>query len=411
MAEAARLNLLSLDKFFQLTQCVARLFVYATVLALPFSHHYVHVFITAAIILSFITNDHRERFFSVLKQPSIVIGAGLVLLLILTMSYTVASPSDAGTWLTKYTKILYIPLIYPLFFEAKHRRQLVNALIVASVAMVALAALYWHHHYFFTGQNSRGFFINPIEASVLCAMASFMVLHRFSQGEMRWFNLVLFALIIYGLCFYNFERTGILITTVLAGYVCFNRYRFKGVLITLLTVFLMGVLTYSFSPNMRYRMTHAFTFTRKNPNYKYSSSGFRLMYYWNTLKIIKQSPWIGFGVGSFIKKYQQTGGPAFVRKGPLYEPHNSYLFMTAQAGIVGLGLFLWWLFAMWEDSYKLEPESKLLLRGVLIAFIINACVNVTIANEVAGGLYVIFCAALLAGLSSERVNHENRDHS
>ena len=72
----------------------------------------------------------------------------------------------------------------------------------------------------------------------------------------------------------------------------------------------------------------------------------RLGYWQRSFRIIKDYPIFGCGLNT----YAQIGGRYTVGWGGY--PHNSYLQITAETGLVGVTIFLWMLFVFFRDSLK-----------------------------------------------------------
>lgn len=87
--------------------------------------------------------------------------------------------------------------------------------------------------------------------------------------------------------------------------------------------------------------------------------------YWNpAIRNIRQSPFIGTGVNTYSKVASLnppgTGG----------YPHNCYLQMTAEIGLLGLGAFLWVLFVLFVNSFKVIRKVRdPFLDAVMIGFL------------------------------------------
>ena len=67
-----------------------------------------------------------------------------------------------------------------------------------------------------------------------------------------------------------------------------------------------------------------------------TSVGQRLEFYRNTLEIVKSAPLLGVGTGGFFKAYEdQVQGTGLQ---PTRNPHNMYLLVFVQFGVLGLAL-------------------------------------------------------------------------
>jgi O-antigen ligase len=85
-------------------------------------------------------------------------------------------------------------------------------------------------------------------------------------------------------------------------------------------------------------------------------------------------------------------------KGPLTNnPHNQYLFLAVELGVPGLLLFLGLLFAAWREAARLEPESALFLRGLVLTMAVSCMVNSFLLDGPEGRAFVLLLALSLMG--------------
>jgi len=103
---------------------------------------------------------------------------------------------------------------------------------------------------------------------------------------------------------------------------------------------------------------------------------FRIKVWKEALRIIRDFPLTGSGLNTYsivARNYKSVEG------GGIY-PHNSYLQMAAETGLVGLFAFLWVLFKFFQTGFKnLNQKKNLLVLGLLagiLAFLVHAFFDV-----------------------------------
>jgi O-antigen ligase len=103
-----------------------------------------------------------------------------------------------------------------------------------------------------------------------------------------------------------------------------------------------------------------------------TSIGLRLSFWKNSLEIISETPWFGHGTGSYPVEYQRV-----IEKTEALaaNPHNEYLMITVQLGILGLLLFLAFLYSQYHYSIKLKNQDKWMAQGVLLSLMVNSLFN------------------------------------
>ena len=128
----------------------------------------------------------------------------------------------------------------------------------------------------------------------------------------------------------------------------------------------------------------------------------RWMMWQAALGMIRDRPWLGHGVNTFMDNYlrYRVGGELW----PRYA-HNCYLQVAAETGVVGLAWFLGLLGALFTRLSKglgrLEPERGLLLLGVfggLVAFVVQSAYDTNFYAMRQAALFWVL-AGLAVGLS------------
>lgn len=127
-----------------------------------------------------------------------------------------------------------------------------------------------------------------------------------------------------------------------------------------------------------------------------TSIGLRL-HMWNiACAAIKKSPLIGIGTAGFLSVWEQykedPSLPFFIHG----NPHNSFLYMMASFGILGLTSFCWLLFIMLRNGWK-ERGSPLGLAAFAftVVFIIGSLVDTPLLS-----VAVAHAFSLFAGIAS-----------
>ena len=104
----------------------------------------------------------------------------------------------------------------------------------------------------------------------------------------------------------------------------------------------------------------------------------------NTIEMIKDHPWLGFGLGNhkvFYPIYHRKAeiDPMFGVKLQLRKVHNDFLQIFAELGVVGIVLIGWMGFAWTKVTMRLmssqyDSDVRLLVIGVTLA-VVGLCVN------------------------------------
>jgi len=119
----------------------------------------------------------------------------------------------------------------------------------------------------------------------------------------------------------------------------------------------------------------------------------RLGYWRRSFKIIKDYPLFGCGLNTYalIEWRYKVGWGGY--------PHNSYLQMAAETGLIGISAFLWMLFVLFRDSLRMLrrvkiQNNKMLFVGVLtglLGFLIHSFFDTNFYSVQLGSLmWLIF---------------------
>ena len=172
-------------------------------------------------------------------------------------------------------------------------------------------------------------------------------------------------------------RTGQVILVLILAYLAASQMRWRYV-ISIAALIGIGVALFYYLDQFSNRWEMAFDEIRAWQSGvrgdSSSSVGTRLDYYFNTLGIIAEHPWLGVGTEGFPAAYDAivagTGMPGS------NNPHNQYLLFTAQLGVGGLILFVGLLAVMARQIISVaDRPSRQLAWGIWIALVVGNLAN------------------------------------
>lgn len=177
----------------------------------------------------------------------------------------------------------------------------------------------------------------------------------------------------------------------------------------LLLITLICILIVPFAASGRFgeRVTSIFNINNEGPNID------RITLWKETLVMIKDRPLLGRGVNTFMSNWSKYGvGKTW---GHPYYPHNCYLHMAAETGLVGLGMFIWIIVMLFRSTInflkkielKTEEDGFYQVVGLGLLGGITACL---IHSFVDNNLYVVLLATffwvLMGLLNAEKKIYE-----
>lgn len=184
-----------------------------------------------------------------------------------------------------------------------------------------------------------------IANSLVLALGTAMcLLHALQPARpalrLAWLVAALLALL--GLALQD-RRTGMVALPVLLAALGLARQRspWRG-LALVLVVAALSAAAWQFSPGVRNRIDEGLHELRtyQSSDTAATSWGMRLRLAEHTLDMVRDKPLLGHGVGSWIGQWQQRVQPGLLISIHT-TPHDEYLLVASQLGLVGVGLLLW----------------------------------------------------------------------
>jgi len=125
--------------------------------------------------------------------------------------------------------------------------------------------------------------------------------------------------------------------------------------------------------------------------------GLRAFYNQNALSIIGEHPWLGVGLGNFVWGIRET---LYLLAGWLHQPvHNIYLLMASETGLIGLIVFLFFVFQLLRTGRKRTRLSRNFSSGPLRSFqsLATTCLLFVLCSFLFIGLFDHFFWTLQQG--------------
>jgi len=110
---------------------------------------------------------------------------------------------------------------------------------------------------------------------------------------------------------------------------------------------------------------------------------------------------LGLGTGAFKSEYaKQTGFTTGLQA--TSNPHNQYLLMTIETGVVGLFVFLFFLLSAWRSSAFLDAQASLSVQGLVLLFAIGSLFNSLMLDAGEGRFYCTLLGVLVSQLNFKK---------
>ncbi len=345
----------------------------------------------------------------VLSRPSVywaILFLGLVLI-----GTMYASVAWAIRWmdLFKWRTILWFVLVLAIFDEHRWRERLLISFIagtafgaIASSAAAAGWIPLWRapeHLLRISGTQGMAFAC----ATLICAWA---IMEKKLIGP-SWVWPLLGVVYATNIVFVTDSRSGYAILGLGLCVLLSWKASWRGRLLIASGLLLVLGLALAVSPRMYGKVQLAvIEWAHESELQGLTSFGIRRVWYLNTVEVIGKHWLVGVGTGGFPDAYQAHIAGKYPiddwRALATTDPHNQYLGVLAQHGIVGLALFLAWLVAVGRDR-----SGPLVYRNLAVAILCGWCVTSMFSSHfrtfVEGHMLATFLGVFLAAESHPRL--------
>lgn len=324
-------------------------------------------------------------------------------------------------------------LIMPVFTKKKYRRIIFTAVVV--IAAITSVIIFYCHHAHIVRIHQKVLMaeiINPIPWSYFLAFSCFVLGHQLldirgpkpvglamrstpsqvASAKEKWLfgkwlaGSIVFVWLFYSLYFINRERSGMLAGLVLAVVFTFQRLTIKKAWVAIFGLVACSIGLFYWSPTVHLRVLAVVQNVQQFfDGHSATSIGLRMAFAKNSWHLIAQKPWLGYGTGSFSMAYHTTGGPSLLGTTYLGDPHNSYLHLWVQLGLLGLIPFV--VFLVWQflHSFQLPRFEKFLMQGLTLSYVVFcACISAFLRQRAV----LFYLILLLVGFAASRLKTKER---
>lgn len=343
------------------------------------------VLIALLILIWLCTGDWALKL-SRIRESSVALSVlAFIGLLALGTFWGLGGLEDRALGFKKYSELLFIPLLISTAIsdETKDRALMafaasmtVTLILSICLAVGLLPAAGW----------IKGIPANPLSPfkkhtthNVLMAFGSLLFAvqaWRAQQPRRRWIWGTLAVLAAANVVLMVQGRTGYVVIAALGVAWLHRAYRWRGILVALGLMAGIGAGAYGVSPVFQQGTDRVVEgFQQWSPERRaIDPVGERLEFYRHTLEIIRVHPVVGVGTGGFTTAYsEQVKGTQF----PVTRhPHNQYLLIAAQLGLIGLAAMLFMFLQQWRSSVALQNDLHgFLVRGLVLTIAVGCLFN------------------------------------
>jgi O-antigen ligase len=354
------------------------------------------------------SGNWRTKYETVRCNPVATAALLMLAVVVAGLAWGKGSTADGIGYVKKYDDLLLVPILVTIFTRAEDRQRGLLALTAGILLTLGLSyalALGWTPDWkFITAEpGNPTVFRRHITQNLFMAFGALLLLYHAANARdhrVRWMWVALSGLAAVNVLFLVQGRTGYLVLAGLVLFVLIRRLHWKGVAAGAAVVAVSFASAYALSNSFHSRVELAISEAAawRADQAADSPIGVRLEFYRNTAQIIREHPLLGVGTGGFEAAYdEQIRGTAMTRT---RNPHNLYLLVTVQFGVIGLAALLLLLIRQWRCAALLTaPGHGLLARGVVLVFVLGGIFNSLIIDHAEGLFFAWMSGLLFSGLS------------
>jgi O-antigen ligase len=329
--------------------------------------------------------EWREKFRRITRNPVALSTLLLFGWLLAGSLWGLGSLNDRMLAVKKYADLLLIPLLISMAIDTQERNR---ALLTLAVSLALTLALSLVLSAGFLLPNSGVLGCDPSNPCVFKKHTTHNVLMAFGallfavlawksqDGWKRW-GWALVSILAASNVLMGHGRTGYVVLAGLVVLAFHMTFGWRGILAAIVTLSVSFSLAYQVSSSFHERVNLTVSsVTQWNPKVAVADDavGWRLEYFYHTAEIIQEHPLMGVGTGGFVQAYRAHAEQAGFDVPP--HPHNQYLFIMAQVGIVGLGLLIWLFVQQWRSTSLIqERPHRLLTKGLMVTITLGCFFN------------------------------------
>jgi O-antigen ligase len=392
---------------------LAKVVLVMAVFSLPLSTALTNVSFALLVVLWLLAGGWRQRLRIAFRHPLSWASLALYLLFVLGASWSAAPGADITHQLGAYRKLLYVPLVLSLLDSEVWVERGLKAVYLALALTLLLVVVDAIHPLPFSRSTRELGLDNPfltgnhyifkhhITQNVLLSffvLMNFVVALKATSTWLRGAALACAALACFAIAYLAQGRTGYLTLAAVIVIGITMTARHRAALPAAIAAALIAVAAAALSPSLESRVSKVYEqllLFRSGQQLK-SAEGIRLEFWRISLQMISEKPLLGWGTGGYNAEYQRRATEAkltWVSAGT-YNPHNQYLYIGTQLGIVGMLAYLTWLGVALASARSLEPAGQWTAVGLVSILAIHSMFDSPIFIVTEGHFYCTLMALL-----------------
>ena len=331
----------------------------------------------------------HENLMRYIKTLDFKIHAGFIFILLLGFMYPLVDTQTYYANILNWRKFLLLPIGTILFYDGHIQKQKALKIIFFLILSLTIINLLYKSHglFFFNNEviryeigttSSEGMFVSAALAIVLSSIIS-------KTKQIKIFEIACVIFLVSYIALFTTGRSGYLAMLVVLIFMAIKYIKVNKFLTTLKSwsliaiVAMLAMILLMSSKTSSDRISQAIVELHqsdKNANENVVTSiGQRVIFWKNTIEMIPKYFLLGAGTGAFKAAYtEQVADKTGLVAAITQDPHNQYLKILIEQGILGLVLFLFMIVRTLVGTNP-ENENYLLGSAVIFIWILTSCFN------------------------------------
>jgi O-antigen ligase len=340
-----------------------------------------------------------------------LVGKALLLfiaVILLDVLYSSAPWPERWASVWSWRKLLWGFIVLGLFADEQWKFRFIKFFVIVAACGLTLSYIGWSglipsktNHFpgvFFTNHATQGM---TFALATLCCLAMARIV-RPEWRKLCYFGACAFLV---NVVFTSMSRSSYLAIFCVMLVWCVRTYGRKSFLLAGGGVVALALALVSLSPNLRDRIGIGVNEVKSYQTAPdLTSAGVRVVFFKNALELFKDKPVLGYGTGSFAKEYRERFGSAEQgwRGSVTSDPHNQYLFILVENGLLGLCVFFILLGVSFYMSRGPGPYRSV-MQGALLAWCVSSLFSSHFRTFPEGHLIWLFFGAMLAAYRPQKL--------
>ena len=349
------------------------------------------------------------RFRPILRRPLVYWGIAFLAVVLIGMAY--ASVPWYERWMDfyKWRTILWCFVMLAIFDDDRWKERLFGAFI-AGTAVAVVGSYAATAEWVTLWRGPDALLRNPATQGMAFAVSALVCLwvwlENRAQGRALWIWVLLGCAYISNVVFITWGRSGYVVLGIGIGMLLLRGTSMRRWIAVALGLSLLGAIAFSLSSRIQERVDQGiFEWTHADELKGHTPMGTRRVFHRNALELAQEHWLLGVGTGGFRSAYAEHVAGKYEtsdwRAEPTGDPHNQYLSILVQQGVVGLALFLAWIVVIARSSDGIEKYRPLAL-AILCGWCVTSLFSSHFRTFAEGHLLMTFIGVLLAGDFTQR---------